>query len=162
MKRLWAPWRSRYILGAKEKDCLLCRIWREEQDADNLVLWRSGPALAMLNRYPYNTGHLMVVPRRHERHLENLSEEEMRELFSLTQRSLKVLKEALQPHGFNLGINLGEVAGAGVEDHLHLHIVPRWRGDTNFMPVTAATKVVSQALQETFATLRSAFQKMPS
>jgi ATP adenylyltransferase len=144
-------------MGPKEKDCLLCRISREKKDRENLVLWRGQNCLVMLNLYPYNSGHLMVVPYRHEKDLGALDESEIGEMMKLAQRGIEVLRGAMNPQGFNLGINLGDIAGAGVEDHVHLHVVPRWKGDTNFMPVSAATKVISQALEETFQMLKEAW-----
>lgn len=158
MKKLWAPWRAQYILGRKENGCLLCRVSQENKDGDNLVVWRGERSYVMLNLYPYNTGHLLIVPHRHEKLLENLSDEESLELMRLAQMSIKALKKSLRPQGFNLGVNLGNVAGAGIEDHVHLHLVPRWGGDTNFMPILAATKVISQALQDTFNSLKATFE----
>ena len=158
MKKLWAPWRAEYILGHKEKGCLLCRVSQEDKDEENLVLWRGELGLTMLNRFPYNTGHLMVVPYRHESLLESLDARESLELMQLAQRCIRVLKASLKPQGFNLGINIADIAGAGIVGHVHMHIVPRWSGDTNFMPVLASTKVISQALKETYGTLKSAFE----
>jgi ATP adenylyltransferase len=157
MEKLWAPWRAPYILGPKEEGCLLCRIAGQKKDAHNLVLRRGRLCFVMINLYPYNSGHLMIVPYRHEKDLESLSREETGEMMALAGTSIAVLKETMRPQGFNLGINLGDIAGAGVEDHLHLHVVPRWKGDTNFMPVTARTKVISQDLQETYRTLQKAW-----
>jgi ATP adenylyltransferase len=157
MERLWAPWRAPYILGSKEEGCLLCRIAGERKDTRNLVLWRGRLCLVMMNLYPYNSGHLMIVPYRHEKDVERLSRKEMGEMMDLAGTSIGVLKEAIHPQGFNLGINVGDIAGAGVEDHLHLHVVPRWKGDTNFMPVTARTKVISQELRDTYRALKKAW-----
>jgi ATP adenylyltransferase len=159
MSRLWAPWRATYILGPKEEGCLLCRISQQKRDRENLVLWRGRLCLVMLNRYPYNSGHLMVVPHRHEKDLEGLDDGEAMEMMELARKSIITLKNAMKPQGFNLGINLGDIAGAGVAGHVHLHIVPRWKGDTNFMPVAADTKVISQGLDETFNTLRKAWSQ---
>ncbi len=158
MKKLWAPWRAEYLVGPKEEGCLLCRVSREAKDDDNYVLWRGELAFVMLNRYPYNPGHLLIVPFRHQPLVENLDPGESLELLQLAQRSIKVLKESLKPQGFNLGINVGAIAGAGIEDHVHLHLVPRWRGDTNFMPVMSSTKVISQALRESYEILKGAFE----
>lgn len=158
MKKLWAPWRAKYILGPKEKGCLLCRVSGEDKDEDNYVLWRGELGYIMLNLYPYNAGHLMIVPYRHEGCLENLNGKESLELMQLAQRSIRALKNSMQPQGYNLGINLGSIAGAGIEGHVHLHILPRWRGDTNYMPALASTKVISQALEETYGTLKVAFK----
>jgi ATP adenylyltransferase len=157
MDKLWAPWRVQYIMGPKEQDCLLCRISREKKDTQNLVVWRGQHCLVMLNLYPYNSGHLMVVPHRHVKDLAALEALEMGEMMRLAQKSIEVLRGAMNPQGFNLGMNLGDIAGAGVEDHVHLHIVPRWKGDTNFMPVASATKVISQALEDTFRMLQEAW-----
>lgn len=162
MDRLWAPWRAEYILGPKEQGCLLCRISQEKRDRENLVLWRGQLCFVMMNLYPYNSGHIMVVPHRHEKDLEGLGEEEMLEMMGLAQKGIAVLRTSMKPQGFNLGINLGDIAGAGVEDHVHLHIVPRWKGDTNFMPVSAATKVISQALEETYGVLQEAWSPSTS
>ncbi len=162
MKKLWAPWRARYILGPKEKGCLLCRISGENKDEENYVLWRGELGYIMLNLYPYNAGHLMIVPYRHEKNLENLDDRESGEVMRLAQMSIRALKGSLRPQGFNLGMNLGSIAGAGIEEHIHLHVVPRWRGDTNFMPVSASTKVISQALEETYRDLKDAFQALLS
>jgi len=162
MKKLWAPWRAGYILGPKEKGCLLCRIPQEDKDEENLVIWRGELGYVMLNRYPYNTGHLMIVPYRHEGGLEKLDARESLEMMQLAQHSITALKESLKPQGFNLGVNLGSVAGAGIGEHLHMHIVPRWGGDTNFMPVLASTKVISQALKETHCALKAAFESLSS
>jgi len=159
MERLWAPWRAPYILGPKEEGCLLCRIGGEKKDDRNLVLWRGRLCFVMMNLYPYNSGHLMVVPYRHEKDLENLSQDEAGEMMDLAGRCIGALRRSMHPQGFNLGINLGDIAGAGVEDHLHLHVVPRWKGDTNFMPVAARTKVISQDLGETYRTLREAWPR---
>ncbi len=158
MKKLWAPWRAQYILGPKEKGCLLCRISGENKDEENYVLWRGELGYIMMNLYPYNAGHLMIVPYRHEKNLQNLDDRESGELMRLAQMSIRALKESMRPQGFNLGMNLGTIAGAGIEEDIHLHVVPRWRGDTNFMPVSASTKVISQSLEETYRALKDAFQ----
>jgi len=159
MERLWAPWRAPYILGPKEENCLLCRIAGERKDARNLVLCRGRLCFVMMNLFPYNSGHLMIVPYRHEKDLERLRSEEMGEMMALAGTSIGVLKEAMHPQGFNLGINIGDIAGAGVEDHLHLHVVPRWKGDTNFMPVAAKTKVISQELNQTYEALQKVWPR---
>ncbi|RPJ06466.1 MAG: HIT domain-containing protein, partial [Deltaproteobacteria bacterium] len=140
MESLWAPWRMDYILGEKEKGCFFCRRPAEERDEENLILLRGREAFVMMNKFPYNNGHLMIVPNRHCVDMEDLTDGESSELFDLMKISVKVLKSALRPHGFNLGINIGTAGGAG-EAHLHFHIVPRWTGDTNFMPVIGETKI---------------------
>lgn len=159
MESLWAPWRMDYILGEKEKGCFFCRKPAEGRDEDNLILFRGREALVMMNKFPYNNGHLMIAPSRHCVDMEELTDGESDELFDLIKISVRVLKSALRPHGFNIGINIGTAGGAG-EAHLHFHIVPRWTGDTNFMPVLGETKMIPQYLQETYRKLRSAFENL--
>jgi len=154
LKSLWAPWRIEYILSEKPKECLFCRVLKEDKDEDNLLLYRGRRSFIMLNKYPYNNGHLMVVPNRHVPSIENLADDELLELNKLVQLSIKILRGAMHPHGFNIGSNIGRVAGAGIEDHFHIHIVPRWLGDTNFMPIISDTKVMVEALKETYRKLR--------
>jgi ATP adenylyltransferase len=156
MDRLWAPWRIRYILSDKQSDCFLCRKPGQDNDEKNLILIRDRTCFVCLNAYPYNPGHLLVAPYKHAPDLDQLAEPELAELMSLTRRAKQVLATAIRPDGFNIGINLGRVAGAGVADHLHVHIVPRWNGDTNYLPVLADTRVIPQALEELYATLRTA------
>lgn len=160
MKYLWAPWRMDYISGEKKRGCFFCRKLKEKKDRKNLILYQGEHVFVVMNRYPYNNGHLMIVPKRHYPGLEQLNDKESKELFDLTRASVKVLKACFRPHGFNIGINIGRVGGAG-EDHLHLHIVPRWSGDTNFMPVIGETKVVPEYLQKTYQRLHSAFSDLP-
>jgi ATP adenylyltransferase len=154
LERLWAPWREKFILCEKEPGCFLCRTARENQDRKNLILFRGKRCFVILNRYPYNNGHLMVAPFRHVGKLENLKEEELTELWKISQLCVKALKSGLKPQGINLGMNLGKVSGAGVADHIHLHIVPRWQGDTNFMPILAETKLISVGLSNTYRLLK--------
>jgi len=159
--RLWAPWRMRYIESAsrgEEGGCFLCENPAREDGADNLVLRRGKFCFVIMNLYPYNNGHLMVAPFRHVADLMELTAEEISEAGELVKLCVVALDETMHPHGYNIGMNLGRVAGAGVEDHLHLHIVPRWSGDTNFMPVLADTKVVSESLGESWRRLRKAFE----
>ena len=159
---LWAPWRMEYIENAqKQGGCIFCVTVGEKDDRKNLIVHRSQKAFVILNRYPYNNGHIMVVPYAHIAELSGLSEGERSDLMHLLARSQKILKKALRPHGFNIGMNLGRIAGAGVEDHLHFHLVPRWNGDTNFMPVTGCAKVVSESLDRTWEHLRDAFHSQP-
>jgi ATP adenylyltransferase len=153
MEQLWAPWRIRYILGERESGCFFCRKSQESDDAKNHVVIRARTCFALLNTYPYNAGHLMVAPYKHTGDLDDLAESELSELMSLTRRCKQLLSRAIKPHGFNIGINIGRTAGAGVLDHVHVHIVPRWDGDTNFMPVLADTHVVPQALDELYQLL---------
>jgi ATP adenylyltransferase len=157
MKHLWAPWRMDYILkGNKKKGCIFCYDKRRAKDRENLILHREKYAFVMMNRYPYNNGHLMVAPRRHCVHLESLNPIESNDLFELLKVSIRVLKDTLSPHGFNIGVNIGRVGGAG-EEHIHFHIVPRWAGDTNFMPILGETKIVPEYLSTTYHKLRAAF-----
>jgi len=156
MERLWAPWRMKYILQMKGKGCFLCKGAREKKrDRKNYVLLRGKTCFVILNTFPYNNGHLMVSPYRHIGEMDRLRDEEMLELFKLTVRAISIMKKVLKPDGFNVGINLGRAAGAGLASHLHIHIVPRWNGDTNFMPVLGNTKVISQSLSETYKKLVS-------
>jgi ATP adenylyltransferase len=156
---LWAPWRIEYIESCdKPGGCIFCSKPSERNDRVNLIVRRGTHAFAILNRYPYNNGHLMVVPYRHTAELGDLDDQEKIELFDLLAQSKRVLLETLHAQGFNLGMNLGRTAGAGVEGHLHFHLVPRWNGDTNFMPVVGHTKVVSEGLEQTWEKLARAFE----
>ncbi len=160
MDRLWTPWRMEYIRSASAEEqpaCIFCALPEEGDDERNLILARAGTAFVILNRFPYNAGHLMVASSRHVGEYEDLSEEELLDVQRLLQRSVAALKEEMQPHGFNLGVNLGRTAGAGIPDHLHWHVVPRWGGDTNFMPVLGQTKVLPELLAETYQKLRPRF-----
>jgi ATP adenylyltransferase len=159
-KILWAPWRIRYILEEEGDGCLFCNKVQSADDVNNHVIARSEHSFALLNIFPYNSGHMMVAPYRHTAELENLPADEIADLMMLVQRSIKALKEAMGPEGFNVGFNLGKSAGAGVVDHLHLHIVPRWQGDTNFMPVISDTDVVPQSLDSACQLLRDAISKI--
>jgi ATP adenylyltransferase len=159
MERLWAPWRMAYVEVAKPQGCIFCEKPREERDDENLILQRGKTAFVIMNAFPYNNGHLMVAPYRHTAELESLSAEERDELMALAQESLGLLRAAFGPDGFNLGMNLGRIAGAGIADHLHLHVVPRWNGDTNFMPVVADTKVLPDSLQNSYRKLREALPR---
>ncbi len=157
MERIWAPWRIEYILQEKPQGCILCDKPREDKDAPNYIVYRGRKNFIMLNSYPYNPGHLLVAPYRHTGKPEELTEEERNEHFELVCRSITVLRAVFNPGGFNTGANLGRVAGAGIEDHFHSHIVPRWNGDTNFMPVLADIRVMPQALAETYQSLKGKF-----
>jgi len=154
---LWAPWRVEYIRNEKEEGCFLCRMFAESADRENLILFRGITCAVLMNRYPYNSGHLMVAPFRHIAELDDRTPEEILEMETLTARAIAVLREVMDPQGFNIGINLGAAAGAGLEDHLHQHVVPRWVGDTNFMPVMSDTRVVPEALLETYDLLIEKF-----
>ena len=157
---LWAPWRIDYILGEKEDGCIFCNRLKHKDDRENLIIVRKVKSFVIMNRYPYNNGHLMVAPNRHEGNIKNLREDEILELFSLIQESIHTLSISMNPDGFNIGVNLGRVAGAGVEDHLHFHIVPRWNGDTNFMPVLGDVKVISEHLLSTYDKLKETFKAL--
>jgi ATP adenylyltransferase len=161
MESLHAPWRIEYILSPKpeSKEGLFTRIAQSSDDIANLVIVRDRSCFALLNRYPYNGGHIMVVPYKEVPDLNGLTDEETTDLWKLTRRCTNALTAVMKPDGFNMGINLGKVAGAGIAEHLHIHIVPRWNGDTNFMPVLAQTSVVPEALEELAAKLRAALEK---
>lgn len=151
MKRLWAPWRKAYLRPKNPaKGCLFCRLLREKKDAKNYILKRTRFSFAVLNLYPYNNGHVMIVPKRHVSSLSRLKDEEKLDWLGLYDNVIDALQRALKPHGFNAGMNLGRIGGAGVPGHIHLHLVPRWKGDVNFMPVIAETKVISESLKSVY------------
>jgi ATP adenylyltransferase len=159
MESLHAPWRIEYILAPKpacDGESLFARIARSSDDEAHHVIARERSCYALLNTYPYTGGHLMVVPYRQTADLNDLTDDELTDLFKLTRRCQNALRQVMKPDGFNIGLNLGRVAGAGIVEHLHVHVVPRWQGDTNFMPVLANTNVVPQALTELAAQLRKA------
>lgn len=159
MERLWSPWRSDYVTGVDQGEgCIFCDALAAGDDVSAGVLFRGGAAFVVLNAYPYNTGHLMVAPNRHVGEPRDLDGGESRELTDITFRSIEVLREGMAPDGFNVGMNLGRVAGAGIPGHLHVHVVPRWSGDTNFMPVVGETKVLPEMLADTDAKLRHLFR----
>jgi ATP adenylyltransferase len=146
-----------YILKEKNEGCIFCEIPKENRDKENYVLYRGKSCFVILNTYPYNNGHIMIAPYAHIKNLEQLNKDTINELMSLCQKSISVLKEKMNPQGFNIGANIGKVSGAGILDHVHLHIVPRWQGDTNFMPVILDTKVMPQYLSETYDLLKVGF-----
>jgi ATP adenylyltransferase len=156
---LWAPWRMEYIRGEKAEGCIFCRFPAEppERDRANLVVHRSAHAFTCLNRFPYNSGHLMVIPRAHGAELSALAPEAWADLQEELRRAARVVKSVYRPEGLNLGMNLGKCAGAGILDHLHWHLVPRWVGDNNFMPVLSDTRVVVEALDQAWLRLSAAF-----
>jgi len=160
MDILWAPWRIEYIKQAKEPGCIFCIKPAEDKDKKNLIIYRGKTSFIIMNFYPYNNGHLMVVPFRHTSDISDLTADERFEMMDLLALCKDALIKTMSPHGFNIGMNLGEVAGAGVKDHLHFHIVPRWNGDTNFMPICGYTKVVSEGLNETWEKLNKALDEM--
>lgn len=160
-ERLWAPWRLEYIKAAKDGgggECIFCTKPALGNDEEALIPYRGERCFVILNAFPYNSGHLMVAPYEHGGELEEIGEQTLLELMTLTQRSMRALAETSGPEGYNVGLNQGRIAGAGMADHIHFHIVPRWSGDTNFMPVLADTRVVNQSLAETCGELRDAFQ----
>lgn len=160
MEHLWAPWRMKYIketVGEGGKECVLCQKPKETEDEKNLVVFRGKHNYIMLNAYPYNSGHLMIVPYEHTAKLEELPPEVRAEHIELIAKAMTALREAYNPDGFNMGMNVGRVAGAGIDKHIHTHVVPRWSGDCNFMPVVGDTKVVNEALNETCVALRKYF-----
>jgi ATP adenylyltransferase len=159
-KAIWAPWRAGFVLGKKEKGCIFCKRFKMKDSVKNLIVHRGRKNFVILNKFPYNTGHTMIVPNRHVAHLEKLTVEEANEFFELTRATVAVIKKVLKPHSLNIGMNLGRMSGAGVPEHLHMHIVPRWHGDTNFMPVIGKTKVISIPLEPVYEALRKEFAKL--
>lgn len=154
MKKMWAPWRSEFIYKRKRNGCIFCKALKSRLEQKKYIVKISEYSFAMLNIYPYNNGHLMVAPKTHKGKLENLDKEQLTDLMQLTQKCVKLLDKAIKPKGFNIGINIGKIAGAGFPGHLHIHIVPRWEGDTNFMPVLAKTKVMSESLSSLYRRLK--------
>lgn len=152
--RLWAPWRNSFLSAQPKRRCIFCRAKRSRNDRAHHVIARGRRVFALLNRYPYNNGHLMIAPYRHVGTLEALQDQEWLEIVHLSRTLIARLRRSLRPHGFNAGFNLSRDAGAGIPGHLHLHLVPRWRGDTNFMPIIGRTKVISQSLDELYSLLR--------
>ena len=160
MKVLWAPWRMDYILSDKEDEgCIFCPGKERGKDENRLILYAGSLTMVIMNRYPYNNGHLLVAPVRHVPGLESLSNEETLDVMGMVRLSIDVLKKVMNPEGFNVGLNLGRVAGAGMEDHMHFHIVPRWNGDTNFMTVHGDVRVIPEHIQETYRKLHPYFQE---
>ncbi|MGH2819985.1 MAG: HIT family protein [Actinomycetota bacterium] len=161
MERLWSPWRSEYVGSAGEGDeCIFCSGLERGADEDSGILYRAARSFVLLNAFPYNSGHVMVAPTRHVGELHDMTEEERGELMDVTTTTIEVIRRGMNPHGFNVGMNLGRVAGAGIPGHLHMHVVPRWGGDTNFMPVVGETKVLPEMLSDTDAKLRPLFAEL--
>jgi len=161
MKRIWAPWRMQYILGEHKGDgCILCDKPAEKNDEENYILYRTRYGFIILNAYPYISGHLMVAPYRHIGNITDTNSREAKELFELTQLCVKLLTLTMKPDGFNIGMNIGKVAGAGLEGHIHMHIVPRWNGDNNYMSVVADTRVLSEGLAATYGKLREGLSRI--
>ncbi len=161
MERLWSPWRMEYIESARDEEpgaCVFCSLVGEDPaDAGTRILARDELAFVALAKYPYNPGHLLILPVRHTGDPVDLSDDEGAAVFAMLRRSLRALRAAAEPHGFNVGLNLGRPAGAGIPEHLHWHVVPRWSGDTNFMPVVGQTRVLPELLEETYAKLLPGF-----
>jgi ATP adenylyltransferase len=160
MDQLWAPWRMELIeKGGAQQGCIFCELPREKNDRENLILGRTRHTFAILNRFPYNNGHVMLVPRSHTGELAGLGEEEHQELSAMLRVAVRLVGEAYRAQGYNLGMNLGPVAGAGIAEHLHWHVVPRWSGDTNFMPILGDTKVMIEHLHASWDRLRPSFDQ---
>ncbi|MDD4294073.1 MAG: HIT domain-containing protein [Candidatus Omnitrophica bacterium] len=153
--RIWAPWRIDYVQKTvPEKGCIFCKVLKSKKDEKNLVVHRSKHCFVILNKYPYNNGHLMVVPNRHIAGMENLTDTEVLDINTVMINAIKKLKKTIKPKGFNIGMNIGQHSGAGIKEHIHVHIVPRWDGDTNFMPVIFDTKIISQSLDNFYMLIK--------
>lgn len=162
--RLWAPWRVKYVtsLDKKTKACVFCKALKDKNDKKNFIFERRKHAYGIFNIYPYNNGHVLIVANRHVGDLPRLSREEKQDLFELLESTKSILQKVLKPTGFNIGINIGRVAGAGFPGHIHIHLVPRWKGDVNFMPVTANTKIVSQSMRVLYQKVKQCIQEKTS
>ena len=159
-QRIWAPWRLAYVKNATkdvEQGCIFCTKPAEDDDQANLIAHRGELCFVILNLFPYTNGHLMIAPYEHVAGLEDVDAATVAEMMALAQRSIRALDEVYEPHGYNVGFNQGRVAGAGVEHHIHMHVVPRWGGDTNFMPVLGDTRVLPEALEDSYAALQGRF-----
>lgn len=158
MTYLWTPWRSTYMKEKKDKSrCIFCYASDAEQDEENLVVFRGTTVFVILNRYPYTSGHLMIAPYAHVARLANTTEQTSAEMMQLTRRAEAILEQAYHPDGLNLGMNLGHAAGAGIEEHIHMHVLPRWRGDANFMTSVGNARIIPEALEDTYSKLRDGF-----
>ncbi len=160
MKTLWSPWRMEYILSEKDKECIFCTKPADNNDRSNLILYRGAKTYVIMNKYPYNNGHVMVVPYFHTSELSGLDDDVVSELLIMTRYSIDCLKKAFGPEGFNVGINIGAAAGAGIEEHLHIHIVPRWAGDNNFMTVISEIRVIPEHILDTYDKLYPVFNML--
>lgn len=159
MKQIWAPWRSEYIQAEKDERCIFCAAG-DKDPKEGLVLFSGSVSVVILNKFPYNGGHLMIAPARHVALVEELTPEESIDLFRLLRHSTMALTRTFKPEGFNIGMNIGKAAGAGIADHMHMHVVPRWNGDTNFMPVLADVKVIPEHLQKTLEILKPLYDRI--
>lgn len=164
MKRLWSPWRSKYIDSFSEKKrskkCIFCGVQSGTDETDRFIVWMGKECFIIMNLFPYNSGHLLVVPYRHRATLYELNDDECLELMNGTKLAMKLLERVSHPDGFNVGMNIGRSSGAGIEGHVHIHVVPRWQGDTNFLPVLTDTKLISQDMQDTYKKLKNAIRKI--
>ena len=161
MEQLWSPWRMEYILGEKNSgECIFCFAHQDQADVENLVLYRGKFAYVILNKFPYNTGHSLIIPYRHVPSYENLEPAERAEMMELLNQITKVLREVYQPEAFNVGANIGTAAGAGIAPHVHFHILPRWSGDTNFLTTVTQTRVIPEGLHDTYAKLKDAWEQI--
>jgi len=161
MRVLWAPWRMTYILKVKEgSKCFFCEAAKSSNDVENRVVYRGEFSIAILNIYPYNTAHIMIAPKRHVSRPDLLSKEEVLDLHKTLKLMIRAIEAEYHPQGFNIGLNIGRVAGAGVEGHMHIHVVPRWIGDSNFMPIIAGTKVIPEDISKTYERLRASIQRV--
>ena len=156
MQRLWAPWRTTYItkvIKNQHKGCVFCGIIKDKKDARHFIFIRGKLSFAVLNIYPYSNGHCLILPNRHVNDISKMTKDELGEMMDLLLETKARLQKAISPHGFNIGFNLGRTAGAGIPGHVHMHVVPRWKGDHNFMPITGETKVISQSLDDIYRSL---------
>lgn len=165
MEILWSPWRSKYIESFKDEKsdetCFICEaIEKVEEKKDRLVVFRTNFTIVLMNKFPYNAGHLLVSPIKHTSTLDSLDKDQLFDLISVVRFSIKVLDEAMKPHGYNVGINIGRVAGAGLPEHIHFHVIPRWNGDTSFISIVSDTKVISQSMEEIFEKLSNLFNDL--
>ncbi len=160
MEVLWAPWRIEYILSKKEEGCIFCLEEDKSKDRERLILYRGPHSIVLMNKFPYNNGHLLIAPKRHVSDICSLNEEESKEIFFMLRNSVEILRKVMNPDGFNIGVNLGKVAGAGIEEHLHFHVVPRWNGDTSFMTVLGEVRVIPEHIKQTYDKLLPYFQKI--
>ena len=157
MKRIWSPWRVQYIRNQNPTGCIFCDKPEENKDSENFILYRGEKNFVIMNAFPYNPGHLMVVPYRHVGKLEDMTAEERNDHYEIVSRAVAILRESCKTDNFNMGMNLGRVAGAGIADHIHTHIVPRWNGDNNFMPVIGETRVISESMIDIYNRLKAKF-----
>jgi len=160
IKQLWAPWRMEFLKsGPKGEGCIFCTLPKAKDEKKSLILFKGKSAFVIMNKFPYNNGHVMVVPYQHTADITDLDEKETEEMWKLIQQSVEALKKAYHPEGFNIGMNLGRAAGAGIKEHLHMHVVPRWSGDFNFMPLLSDTKAMPEHLERGYDTLKKQFRR---